>query len=137
MNKIDKIIIFSLSIIFTGIFVPPVVYSAMQNDNYQLSKFLYSSTPPILPDNATENICDFWGNNCSWQSVTMDDRLSHFNNWCYSIMNTYHSGKTSQTFRTVSIDCFNYVLDQKLEPLNAKIDNLTAQIKLLNDKLGK
>lgn len=136
MDKIQVIII-SIAFVLIGISSTQFVTSETQKNNYTLSQFLYTSTPPIVPDDTSEKVCDFFGNNCTWQPVSMDDGLAHFNNWCYSIMNTYTSGITSQTFRTVSIDCFNYVMDQKLEPLNQKIENLTAQIAILNAKLGK
>lgn len=101
------------------------VYAAIEN--------LYQTSNPPLPKEGDliDANCDFWGQHCQQVPITDDQREAIFDDWCYSIENQYHTGKTTQYFRTMSHDCTAYIIDEKLKHINEKLDKLTNELEVL------
>lgn len=109
---------------------PTIISSVFAwNDNYY-----QTSLPPIIKQgDYIIGSCDWLDNNCNNRDATQQDGQNTFDTWCYSVINQYSTGKTVQVFRTMSHDCTSYIIDEKLKPLNDKIDELNKKLDSIQD----
>jgi uncharacterized protein YxeA len=112
MKLIISIIIASVLIISGGLFG----YVSAQWD----------SKSPVISDTKCM-YPSFFQTDCKQISTTDIDKENALHDWCYK----YEGGYSGYTMK---VECMNWILDQKLKPLEDKIDRLTDEVNQSKNK---
>lgn len=86
----------------------------------------WDSNAPVIPDKKC-SYPTFFGNGCNQVVTSNNDKENALHDWCYK----YEGGYSGYTMK---VECMNWILDQKLKPLEDKIDKLTDEVNQLKNK---